>query len=145
MSGRYDDAACVHRMVQRQNGAIRERVADWIATEVPIALQYNGQPHVVMMATPSDLEDFALGFSLSEGILANANELESTDTRELLEGIVVDMKVPATRADAVAARQRNMTGQSSCGLCGTQTLADAVRQPRPVGAGPVLTSEALHR
>ena len=145
MSGRYDDAACVHRMVQRQNGAIRERVADWIATEVPIALHYNGQPHVVMMATPSDLDDFALGFSLSEGILARASELESLKVRELLEGIVIDMKVPATRADAVAARQRNLTGQSSCGLCGTQSLADAVRQPRPVGAGPMLAPEALHR
>ncbi len=145
MSGRYDDAACVRRQVQRQNGAIRERVADWIATEVPIALHYNGQPHVVMMATPSDLDDFALGFSLSEGIIAKASELESTKVRELLEGIVVDITVPAKRADAIATRQRNMTGQSSCGLCGTQSLADVVRQPRAVGKGATINVEALHR
>lgn len=145
MSGRYDDAACVHRMVQRQNGAIRERVADWIATEVPIALHYNGQPHVVMMATPSDLDDFALGFSLSEGIVANAAELETLKVRELLEGIVVDITILAKRAEAIATRQRNLTGQSSCGLCGTQSLADAVRQPRPVGNGPQLSVEGLQR
>ncbi len=145
MSGRYDDAACVHRQVQRQNGAIRERVADWIATEVPVALHYNGQPHVVMMATPSDLDDFALGFSLSEGIVARESELESLKVRELLEGIVVDITIPAKRAEAVATRQRNLTGQSSCGLCGTQSLADAVRQPRSVGSGPQLSVEALQR
>ena len=145
MSGRYDDAACVRRQVQRQNGAIRERVADWIATEVPIALHYNGQPHVVMMATPSDLDDFALGFSLSEGVIAKSSELESIKTRELLEGIDVGSTIPEKRAEAIATRQRNMTGQSSCGLCGTQSLVDAVRQPRAVGKGATVSVKALHR
>ncbi len=145
MSGRYDDAACVRRQVQRQNGAIRERVADWIATEVPIALHYNGQPHVVMMATPSDLDDFALGFSLSEGIIAKASELASINVRELLEGMIVDVTIPIKCAEAIATRQRNMTGQSSCGLCGTQSLADAVRQPPAVGRGATINVESLHR
>ncbi|MGB4860203.1 MAG: formate dehydrogenase accessory sulfurtransferase FdhD, partial [Dokdonella sp.] len=97
------------------------------------------------MATPSDLDDFALGFSLSEGIITKSSELESIKVRELLEGIVVDVTIPEKRAEAIATRQRNMTGQSSCGLCGTQSLADAVRQPRTVGKGTTIGVDVLHR
>jgi FdhD protein len=135
----------VRRPIERlRNGRI-EHEDDWIAAEIPIALHYNGQPHVVMMATPADLEDFALGFSLSEAIIAARDELESLDVRTLLEGIEISARIPAARAQAVATRQRNLTGRSSCGLCGTQELEDVVRHPQQVSEGPRIDGSILHR
>jgi len=121
-----------------------ERADDWIASEVPIALHYNGHPHVVMMATPADLDDFALGFSLSEAIIQSPTQLERVEVRMLLEGIEVSLRIPSAHAAAVAARQRNLTGRSSCGLCGSQELADVVRHPPRVGDGVVIPAQTLH-
>jgi FdhD protein len=118
---------------------------DAIAEEVPIALLYNDRPHVVMMATPRDLEDFALGFSLSEAIIGAPGELESVETQTLLEGIEVRLRVPEKRAEALESRHRNLTGRTSCGLCGAQALEDAVRQPPPVGTGPHIDADILQR
>ena len=139
------DAACVRRPVERFRDGRIERDDDWIASEIPVALHYNGHPHVVMMATPTDLEDFALGFSLSEAIIASPDELESIDVQQRLEGYEIGMRIPAARAAVVASRQRNLSGRSSCGLCGTQQLEDVVRHPPPVGAGPRIDTATLHR
>ncbi len=135
----------VRRAVERLRGGCVERDVDWIAAEIPVALLYNRQPHVVMMATPSDLADFALGFSLSEALIDTASELEHIEIRTLLEGIEIALHVPQHRADAVALRQRNLTGRSSCGLCGTRELADVVRHPPVVAAGISIDSAAIHR
>nr|WP_241988030.1 formate dehydrogenase accessory sulfurtransferase FdhD [Dokdonella fugitiva] len=124
---------------------VLERADDRIAEEVPVALVYNERPHVVMMATPCDLDDFALGFSLSEGIVANAPELDVAATRTLLEGIEIQLRVPAARAAALEQRKRNLTGRSGCGLCGAQALEDALRQPQPVADGPRIAAHALSR
>ncbi|MEO5559641.1 MAG: formate dehydrogenase accessory sulfurtransferase FdhD [Dokdonella sp.] len=133
------------REVRRWRNGRSEVDQDCIAEEVPVALLYNGCPHVVMMATPRDLDDFALGFSLSEGVIGNANELQSIETRNLLEGIELQLLVPAARAEALEARRRNLTGRTSCGLCGTQALEDAVRQPARVAAGIEIDDATLHR
>ncbi|MEO6689669.1 MAG: formate dehydrogenase accessory sulfurtransferase FdhD [Dokdonella sp.] len=133
------------REVRRWRDGRSETDQDCIAEEVPVALFYNERPHVVMMATPLDLDDFALGFSLSEGVIGHADELESIETKNLLEGIEVRMHVPAARADALQARQRNLTGRTSCGLCGTQALEDAVRQPARVDFGIDVDAASLHR
>ncbi|WP_345782596.1 formate dehydrogenase accessory sulfurtransferase FdhD [Dokdonella sp.] len=133
------------REVERRRDGIGGRVRDAIAEEVPIALLYNDRPHVVMMATPHDLEDFALGFSLSEGILVEAGELEAVDAQALLEGIELRLRVPPGRADALEERRRNLTGRTSCGLCGAQALEDAVRQPAPVRGGPQIDDAVLRR
>ncbi len=139
------ETGCVRRTVERfQNGSI-ERVHDWIASEVPIALSYNGQAHVVMLATPMDLADFALGFSLSEAIIDVPIELEAIAIHERLEGVELDLRIPESRAEAVAARQRNLSGRSSCGLCGTQHLEDVVRHPAVVDAAFCITPATLHR
>lgn len=133
------------REVERRRDGTCGRVRDAIAEEVPIALLYNDRPHVVMMATPHDLEDFALGFSLSEGILVEAGELEAVDAQALLEGIELRLRVPPGRADALEERRRNLTGRTSCGLCGAQALEDAVRQPAPVLGGPQIDDAVLRR
>ena len=144
-SSTVTQAGCVRRHVVRFRNGRFEHEDDWIACEVPIALSYNGEAHVVMLVTPMDLEDFALGFSLSEAIIAKSDELEAITIHERLEGIEVDLRVPESRAEAVAARQRNLSGRSSCGLCGTQQLEDVLRVPATVSSGIRIGSKVLHR
>ncbi len=138
-------AGWVRRPVTRSRAGVLERTDDRVAEEVPVALVYNGRPHVVMMATPRDLDDFALGFSLSEAVVADAAELEVAATRTLLEGIELELRVPAARAEALEQRKRNLVGRSGCGLCGAQALEDALRQPVPVADGPCIDPRALER
>jgi len=138
-------SGCVRRQVSRFQAGVFADAEDWIASEVPTALSYNGQAHVVMLATPMDLEDFALGFSLSEAIIASATELEAIEIHERLEGIEIGLRIPQARAEAIAVRQRNLSGRSSCGLCGTQQLEDVVRHPPVVSAEFRTTPEILHR
>ena len=135
----------VRRPIRRYRAGTLAEATDAIAEEVPIALVYNDRPHVVMMATPRDLDDFVLGFSLSEGVISAAADLASIETQTLLEGIEVRMRIPDARAEALESRRRNLTGRTSCGLCGAQALEDAVRQPPKVGAGPSIDSDVLHR
>jgi len=109
-----------------------EFLRDVVAEEVPIALEYNGISHAVMMATPADLEDFALGFSLTEGILADISEFYACDIVRGTEGIQVQMQVASARFVALKEKRRNLTGRTGCGLCGAETLAQAVRHPAAV-------------
>jgi len=138
-------AGFVRRPIRRFRAGKIAQLTDAIAEEVPIALVYNDRPHVVMMATPRDLDDFAVGFSLSEAVIASADELTSIESQTLLEGIEVRLRIPQARAEALESRHRNLTGRTSCGLCGAQALEDAVRQPPAVGAGPKITAEILHQ
>lgn len=107
-----------------ENAAPRDAA---VAVEVPVALVYNGAPHVVMLATPSDLADFALGFSLSEGILASPEELNGCEIEEGEEGIQVSLEIAPERFAALAERRRNMTGRTGCGLCGVDSLTQVAR------------------
>jgi FdhD protein len=122
---------------------------DCIAEETPVALVYNGEPHVVMMATPLDLEDFGRGFSLSEGVIGSADELQSLEIfRHEGEGgpsYELQMRIPAPRHGALLQRRRNLHGRTGCGLCGAETIADAIRAPRHVGAGVPVSVAALRR
>ncbi|HET7924741.1 MAG TPA: formate dehydrogenase accessory sulfurtransferase FdhD [Rhodanobacteraceae bacterium] len=153
---RHPQADDVHAVTEQHAGFVRRPIRRWrngkvaeltdaIAEEVPVALVYNDRPHVVMMATPRDLDDFALGFSLSEAIIGAPDELASIETQTLLEGIEVRLRIPDARAEALEARHRNLTGRTSCGLCGAQALEDAVRQPPRVGAGSAIDADVLHR
>ncbi len=95
--------------------------------ETPVALVYNGTTQAVMMTSPQDLEDFAVGFSLTEGIVTSTGEIESLDIVTHDAGIEARMWISESRADALAARRRAMTGPVGCGLCGIDSLAEAVR------------------
>jgi len=135
----------VRRRVRRvRDGALREAM-DEVAAEVPVALAYNGDAFAVMMATPQDIADFALGFSLSEGIVAAPAELAVEEIAESLEGISVALAVPPERAAALAARRRNLQGRSGCGVCGTESIEAVLRPPPRVGAGPRIDAAALRR
>lgn len=106
-----------------------------VPEEVPVALTYNRTTLAVMLATPADFEDFALGFSLTEGIVAHSDEIEEIDIVAAEHGVELRMWLGSHRAAALEARRRHIAGPSGCGLCGLESLADAIR---PV---PVIRSE----
>lgn len=90
-------------------------VQDWVAEEVPVALEYNGISHAVMLATPLDLEDFALGFSLSEGILDAAHELYGSEVESAERGITVRLEVSAAAFARLKQRRRSLAGRTEIG------------------------------
>ncbi|MEJ7746592.1 MAG: formate dehydrogenase accessory sulfurtransferase FdhD, partial [Luteimonas sp.] len=105
-----------------------------VVEETPVALLYNGDPFAVMMATPMDLEDFALGFALTEGIVASADEFKLVDLVRNAQGIALHGAIPQSRFDALGERRRNLEGRSGCGLCGVESLDAAIRPVRRVTA-----------
>lgn len=119
------------------NGA--RNVKEQVAEEVPVALTYNGISHAVMMASPRDLEDFALGFSLSEGIVTNANDIIDMELREETDGISLDMQIIERHMRALKDRRRNLVGRTGCGLCGADSLAGAIRPIARVDAALQVT------
>ena len=114
---------------------------DDVAEEVAIALEYNGISHAVMMASPTDLEDFALGFSLSEGILKDPSELYECEVVRAEQGIQVQMQIATERFVGLKDQRRNLTGRTGCGLCGAETLQQAIRHPG-IATGATLFSAA---
>ncbi|WP_066271891.1 formate dehydrogenase accessory sulfurtransferase FdhD [Hydrogenophaga palleronii] len=116
--------------------------SDWLADEVPVALIFNGISHAVMMATPADLEDFALGFSLTEGLLRDRSELRGIDVLPTPAGIEVHLEVSSECEWRLKERRRNLTGRTGCGLCGTDSLS-MVRQTLPVLPEVMVTPAAV--
>ena len=98
-----------------------------LAAEVPVALVYNGRTHVVMMCTPSDLEDLAVGFTLTENIAAPA-DVRRADVVRYSQGIELQVEIPADAAARLAERGRSLVGRTGCGLCGVESIADALRE-----------------
>lgn len=115
--------------VVRWHDGVLTDATDKVAEEVPIALIYNGISHVVMLATPADLADFALGFSLSEGILRDKSDLYSIDVVMQSQGIELQMDVATECFVQLKQRRRNLTGRTGCGLCGAESLDQALRLP----------------
>jgi FdhD protein len=118
---------------------------DIVASEVALALHYNRAPYAVIMATPSDIGELVLGFSLSEAIIARPQELSSVHTRILQGGIVVNADIPANRFREIDRKRRNLAGRTGCGLCGVETLSQAIRPPRAVRNSFRIAPEALQR
>lgn len=106
--------------------------ADVIAQEVPIAIRYGEVPYAVMMGSPLDLEDFALGFSLTEGVIARVEEVTAIALREDLAGVLLDITLVPAAAARVQAERRTLVANSGCGVCGTRLLEEAIRWPGPV-------------
>jgi FdhD protein len=140
-------AGFVSRSVDRWRGGDTVHEDDCVAEEMPIALLYNGVSFAVMMATPHDLKDFALGFSLSEGLVQSSAQLLQVDVQNLLEGIQLAMTVApeAHGAHLSHKQERLLPGRSGCGICGTRELEQAIRHSPPVGAGIAVTRSALEK
>jgi FdhD protein len=116
-------------------GGLATPTSRLVAEETAVALSYNGSTHAVMMATPADLEDFGVGFTLTEGIVQCVRDIESIEVIQSELGIEVRMWLDGDRAAALAARRRAMSGPVGCGLCGIESLEQARRAPLRVSAG----------
>lgn len=125
-----------------ENGSSRQ---DRIATEVPVALTYNRVSHVVMMATPADLEEFGLGFSLTEGLIGEVADLEDIKVIPRESGLELAMTISEEWFDRLAVHRRNMAGRTGCGLCGAENIGQALRKVEPVGMQLKISNEALQR
>ena len=135
--------ARVSRSAYRAAGiAAGERV---IPEEPAVAFTYNGGSYAVMMATPQDLRDFALGFSLTEQVIAARGQIESLDIVEAAAGIELRMWLKQPFGAALGERRRQMAGPTGCGLCGLESLAEAMRPPLRVSAGQCFTSTQIMR
>jgi FdhD protein len=118
---------------------------DQVVEECPVAMVYNGVSHVVMMATPADLEDFALGFGLTEQILSSPEQLLDIEVQRQPRGIELQMTVANEAFAALKLRRRNLTGRTGCGLCGAESLEQAIPDPVSVSSEAVFDITALER
>ena len=116
-----------------------------VIDEVPVGLVYAGDLFSVMLATPTDLEDFATGFSLSEGIVGSAEELAVTAIDEVTDGVRIRIELPVERLAALLRRKRNLMGGSGCGRCGTDSFAEALRPLDPVRSTARIAPDAIRR
>lgn len=122
------------RELQYRHGALA-RGSRIVPEEVPIAFSYGGSTHAVMMATPADLDDFALGFSLSEGIVSEPADIVSIEAVMVGDGIDLQIVLADDTAEALTSRRRHMAGPVGCGLCGIESIEQAMRQVPAVEAG----------
>ncbi len=128
----------------RHDGADRAG-QDWLAEEVPVAFVFNGVSHAVMMASPADLEDLALGFAFTEGLIERTGELYGVDERPASQGIELRLHVSAACEWRLKERRRTLAGRTGCGLCGTDSLSQVRRElPRApeVHVAPVALARA---
>ncbi len=114
-----------------------------VAGETPISITYNGMAYAVMMATPVDLEDFAAGFSLTQGAVASVAEISEIEVHPTPLGIVLRIQVPPERFAALAARRRSVVGQTGCGICGIIELEKALLPLAPLPVPPKLETAVL--
>jgi FdhD protein len=118
---------------------------DSIAAELPVALTYNRLSHVVMMATPLDLEDFAVGFSTTEGLVGSVDDISAVRIIPRPGGIEVAIAISEDWFDRLATRRRNLVGRTGCGLCGAENIEQALRDPSPVARGFSSSDAALQK
>ena len=128
--------------VQRWPGNVEAR--DQLLEEVPVAIACNGETLAVLLATPQELDELALGFALTEGVVESAAEVHDLRVAETSAGAVVQLAIPAERMAAAAARRRLLPARSGCGACGLAELGAALPEPRPVGDALRLSAPALH-
>jgi len=130
--------------VQRWTRGATTRTTDQVAEEMPVALVYHDVPHVVMLATPADLEDYAVGFTLSEGLVERADEIRGVEVVQGEASADVKISVAWERFTQLLQRRRNLAGRTGCGLCGAETAEDAIRECPAVPAGVTLSAAELH-
>ncbi|HGH7234677.1 TPA: formate dehydrogenase accessory sulfurtransferase FdhD [Klebsiella aerogenes] len=118
---------------------------DEVAEEVPVALVYNGISHVVMMATPRDLEHFAVGFSLSEGIIQSRQEIYGMDVVQACNGVEVQIELSSRRFMGLKERRRALAGRTGCGVCGVEQLNDIGKPVEPLSFSQTFALSHLDR
>ncbi len=116
-----------------------------VPEEVPVAIMFNSAPYAVMMATPADLDDFAAGFALAEGIITSASHIKGILTLPSEEGLAVDLAVDEKHLNRDRMVKRSLEGRVGCGLCGIEDIKDAIRMPAGTVVNTALSPEAVAR
>ena len=106
-----------------------ERTKEVLAEETPIAIIYNGVSHVVMMASPCDLEDFARGCSITEGVITSLSDIYSIEVLKKDNGIEINLEISSEKFIRLKEIRRNLTGRTGCGLCGAESLDQVLKIP----------------
>jgi len=127
------------RIARRASGT--SAAARMVPEETPVALSYAGTTHAVMMASPADFEDFAIGFSLTEGIIASPDEIEAIEVEDHGAGVDIQIRLKDQANIKFQARRRRLAGPVGCGLCGIESIEEAMRSVNAVG-GSALTLDA---
>ncbi|HTV68961.1 MAG TPA: formate dehydrogenase accessory sulfurtransferase FdhD [Rhizobiaceae bacterium] len=125
-----------------RRGRVTAAAPRMVPEETPVALSYGGTTHAVMMATPADLDDFALGFSLTEGIIASATEIDSIGVEEAGAGIDIQIRLKDQANTRFEARRRRLAGPVGCGLCGIESIDEAMRSVDSVSPARLSLSSA---
>ena len=131
------------RLIHRDGTA--ESRTESIAEEFPVAMVYNGVSHVVMMVSPTDLEDFALGFSLTEGIIESKSELTDAVISAAGDGIEARIEISSRAFFRLKEHRRALQGRTGCGLCGVESLDQALRDLPKLNSDLEVTPAAIHR
>src|ERR1700737_375293 len=134
-------ARIVHRQIWRES-SLSAGVRS-IPEETAIALTYNGGTYAVMMATPQDLEDFAVGFSLNEGVVSSSADIDSLDIVRLDDGVELRMWLSKPKADRLQERRRHIAGPTGGGLCGIDSIAEAMRPGAVIRHGRQFSPEQI--
>jgi FdhD protein len=129
----------------RGSGGSALDASDCVADEVPIALEFNGISHAVMLATPLDLEDFALGFSLTEEIIDSRADVRDLEVVEGCGGMTVQLQIASACFARLKDKRRSLAGRTGCGLCGAESLPQAVQRPAPLHSDVRFHAEAVSR
>lgn len=116
-----------------------------VPEEVPLSLQFNSQNHAVMMGTPADFEDFAVGFAIAEGIIAKAADVTGVLVLPSEQGYAIDLSVPDEKIDRTRMVRRSLEGRTGCGLCGIEDMKDAIRMPGGVLPSVTLSPQSVAR
>ena len=124
--------ACIVELSVHRPPHITDAIPDFLAEEVPVALVYNGISHVVMMASPKDLELFAIGFSLSEGIIEHPQDIYGMDVVQACNGLEVQIELSSRRFMGLKERRRALAGRTGCGVCGVEQLNDIGKPVSPL-------------
>jgi FdhD protein len=141
LSGAIEPARIVDRRIWRKSGLSTGSRS--IPEETAVALTYNGGTYAVMMATPLNLEDFAVGFSLNEGVISTSTDIESLDVVRLGNAVELRMWLSNPIADRLQARRRHIAGPTGCGLCGIESIAEAMRPAAVIGHGGQFAPEQI--
>jgi FdhD protein len=129
----------------RTGGEHTESLSAGVAEEIPVALVYNDAPHAVMMATPADLEDFAVGFTLSEQIVENVCDIASVTVVQRVDGTQIFLDIPGPAAERLSLRSRGLVGRTGCGLCGVALIDHALRAIDTMERGAPIDFDAVLR
>lgn len=138
------EGLAAHTVYRQRPGKPYADQQDQLAREVPVALEYNGISHATVLATPCDLEDFAYGFSYTEGVIRSARDIYDVELTTRDKGIVIQLTIASACLNQLKLRRRSLAGRTGCGLCGLESLDEVQRSLPPLASRPAfLDAEAV--